>query len=165
MLLLHALIALTPLFIYPSSSLNTTDLNLAVSLAFPSPSVTCAYPIVTRSISYPDCRLALAHFRQTHPKAIYRITEGRPLSDSEIGLTYKTVYNTCEMVLDYATWLPLHNPIVIINFLDRWGNRLARQCVQNNHGGGGSVGWLDIDESIYICLRRIGSESLGCRLM
>ncbi len=165
MLLLHALIALTPLLIYPSSSLTTTNLTLAVSLAAPSPRVICADPIATRSISYPDCHLALAQFRQTHPKAFYVTTDRRTASDLQISLPYKTAYNTCEMILDYTRWLPFFSPIVNTDFLDSWGNRLARQCVQNNHGSGGVVGWLDNEQTICICLRWKGLESFRCCMM
>ena len=111
----------------------------------PTPSLACYSPQVTRSIWYDDCRQALEMFRSQHQGLpIYSLTHinDPPGETWFIFCPYKLRLGTCMLSLDYKAQGEYY-PLIEIEFVVRFGNRLARGCVRDSRGAGGTVHPLD----------------------
>ena len=136
------LLTITP-FLIP-----TAFSALLPNLTYPSPtpSLTCHHPTATRSISYNDCRQALSLFRSKHENSpLYALSHMRdpPGETRFIVCPYTLRLGTCTLWLDYKD-LQAYYPLVEIEFVVRFGNRLARSCVRDGEGAGGWVVPLDM---------------------
>ena len=134
--------------------LHTIALFIATALAAilpnltyptPTPSIACHSPQITRSIWYNDCREALETFGSEHQDSpLYALSHIRdPPGESRfIICPYKLRLGTCMLLLDYKDQRAYY-PLVEIEFVIHFANRLARICVRDGRGAGGTVGPLD----------------------
>lgn len=111
----------------------------------PTPIIACHQPQRTRPIRYNDCREVLEMFRSKHenwPIYVLSHTRDQPEETQVIICPYKLRLGSCTLWLDYKEQWP-QNPLVEIAFVVRFGNRLARGCVRDSAGAGGTVVPLD----------------------
>ncbi len=111
----------------------------------PTPTLACYPPQVTRSISYDDCRQALAILRLDHQDSpSYALTHSKdpPEEPWFIICPYKLTWGTCILWLDYKHQWGYY-PLVEIDFVVHFGDMLARGCVRDGRGAGGAVKPLD----------------------
>lgn len=112
----------------------------------PTPSLACYSPQVTRSIWYNDCREALEMFRSQHQgRPVYTLTHitDPPGEAWFLFCPYKLRLGTCMLSLDYKDQWEEYYPLVEIDFIVHFGNRLARRCVRDSRGAGGTAHPLD----------------------
>ena len=141
MLQMTKLVTITPFVIVRALAAILPNLTYPT----PTPSLACYSPQVTRSIWYNDCREVLEMFRSQHQDLpVYALSHIRdpPGEPWFIFCPYKLRFGTCMLSLDYRDQREYY-PLVEIEFVVRFGNRLARGCVRDSRGAGGTVHPLD----------------------
>lgn len=142
--LARVLLILLPLLIIPmslaslipNSTLPLVLPNSTSPLSVPTPTISCYDMIPRQRIEYSDCRQVLNLFKMYHPAEAYALTHRYSTQEVDINCPYYLAWGNCMLWLDFSGD---DYPFIDTAFVDRWGNRLLRQCVKHNMGTGGKV--------------------------